>query len=132
VEFRIAQFPENLKAARAGKYMIWNVGSTAAAPDGQQALARLYGPASGGSNLSRFRLPTFDEIYRRMLVLPDGPEREALFLQLKRLGVAYMPYKVHGHRIYTDLAWPQVVGYRRPLLWNDWWQYVDIVRPGVH
>ena len=37
-----------------------------------------------------------------------------------------MPYKPHVHRIYTDLAQPWVIGYRRPLFWQDWWQYVDI------
>ncbi len=125
-EFRIAQWPENLKAARAGKLMMWDVSSSASTPDGQQALARLYGPSSGGANLARFRSPQFDDIYRRMLVVPDGPARETLFRDAKRLGVALMPYKVHGHRIITDMAWPQVVGFRRPLFWQDWWEYVDI------
>jgi len=125
-EFRIAQWPENLKAARAGALMMWDVNSLASQPDGQIELERLYGPASGGQNLSRFRLEAFDDLYRRMLVLPDGPEREALFLEAKRLLVAWMPYKVHGHRIVTDLAWPQLVGYRRPLFARDWWQFVDI------
>jgi ABC-type transport system substrate-binding protein len=125
-EFRIAQWPENLKAARAGTLMLWDVNSLAAQPDGQLELERLFGPAAGGQNLARFHLEAFDELYRRMLVLPDGPEREALFLEAKRLLVAYMPYKVHGHRIVTDLAWPQLVGYRRPLFGRDWWQFVDI------
>ncbi len=129
VDFRIAQWPENLKAARAGKLMVWDVASTASVLDGQQALERLYGPSSAGSNIARFRLPAFDAIYDRMLVLPNGPERDALFVQLKRLAVAYMPYKVRGHRIITDLAWPQVVGFRRPLCWVDWWQHVDVVEP---
>jgi hypothetical protein len=30
------------------------------------------------------------------------------------------------HRIHTDLAWPWLIGYRRPPYWNDWWSYVDI------
>jgi hypothetical protein len=24
------------------------------------------------------------------------------------------------------MAWPQLVGFRRPLFWQDWWEYVDI------
>jgi hypothetical protein len=32
------------------------------------------------------------------------------------------------HRISTDLLHPWVVGYRRPLFWQDWWQMVDIER----
>ncbi len=127
VKFVTAQWPEQLKAARAGKLMVWQLGSSAAAPDGQGSLMRLNGPQAGGQNLARFSLPAFDKVYARMSSLPDGPEREALFLEAKRLSVAYMPYKVRAHRILTDLARPGVVGYRRPLFWLDQWQYIDMV-----
>ncbi len=35
IEFKSAKWPENLKNARAGKLMVWNLGYSAAAPDGQ-------------------------------------------------------------------------------------------------
>ena len=54
------------------------------------------------------------------------PEREALFLEAKRLAVAYMPYKVLVHRIANELLHPWVTGYRRALFWNDWWHMVDV------
>ena len=126
IEFKFAKWPENLKAMQAGKLMIWGVGSSASQPDGQSALQRLYGPSSGGANLARFKLAEFDALYNRMSALPNGPEREALFLQAKRLSAAYAPYKQHVHRIYTDLLHPWLVGYRRPLFWNRWWHMVDI------
>ena len=126
IEFKFAKWPENLKAMQAGKLMIWGVGSAASQPDGQSALQRLYGPSSGGANLSRFKWPEFDALYDRMSALPNGPERDALFLQAKRISAAYAPYKQHVHRIYTDMAHPWVVGYRRGLFWNRWWHMVDI------
>ena len=129
VRFEFAKWPENLKASQAGKLMIWRVGSSATQLDGQNAFQRLYGPSTGGANLSRFRLPAFDAIYNRMSGLPNGPERDALFLQAKRLSAAYAPYKQHVHRIYTDMTQPTLVGYLRPLFWNRWWHMVDIV-PG--
>ena len=61
-----------------------------------------------------------------MSVIPDGPERERLFFEGKRILIAYMPYKYHVHRILTDLTWPWVVGFRRPPYWLAWWQYVDV------
>jgi ABC-type transport system substrate-binding protein len=128
VTFKAAKWPENMKAARAGALMIWSLGSTAAGLDGQTALARSYGPESGGQNLARFKLPAFDAIYERMQVIPDGPERDALFRRAKEIVAAYAAYKVHVHRIYSDMASPEVIGYRRPVLWQDWWQYVDIDR----
>ena len=44
----------------------------------------------------------------------------------KKLAIAYMPYKMRLNRISVDMAQPWVIGYRRPLFWSDWWQYVDI------
>ena len=67
-----------------------------------------------------------DAVYRQLSALPDGPERKKHFDEAKRLAVAYMPYKPKVHRIHTDLAHPWVIGYRRPLFWQDWWHLVDI------
>ena len=126
IEFKIGKWPEHLKAARAGKLMMWGVGSLAATPDGQGALQRYHGPQSGGQNISRFKLPAFDALYDKLNVMPDGPERQALFTEAKRIAVAYMPYRVHVHRYQTDLAHAHVVGFRKTLFWQEWWQYVDI------
>ena len=120
------KWPEQLKQARAGKLMLWFLGSTASYPDGIGMLQRLYGPQSGQQNYSRFKLPAFDRLYEQAQTLPDGPERAALFREAQRIQVAYMPMKVHVHRIINDMAWPWVIGYRRPLFWQDFYQYLDI------
>ncbi len=126
VEFVTGLWPENLRSARAGKLMVWNLGYSAAAPDGQSSLDRGASIHVGGQNLARFRDKRFDEIYERARALPDGPEREELFREAKRLMAVYAPYRFGVHRILTDLAWPWVQGYRRQYYSNAWWQYVDI------
>ncbi|MDE2369647.1 MAG: bicyclomycin resistance protein [Burkholderiales bacterium] len=126
VEFRSAKWPENLKAARAGKLMMWTLGSVATQPDGQDILGRYYGPRIQQQNYARFKLPAMDALYERLSVLPDGPEREALFRQAQRLAVAYAPYKLHCHVLVTDLVRPQLVGYRRPMFGYEWWHMVDL------
>ena len=40
--------------------------------------------------------------------------------------LAYAPYRYHVHRMVTDLMHRQVVGYRRPPFWLNWWSTVDI------
>mgnify|MGYP003401681643 FL=1 len=40
--------------------------------------------------------------------------------------IAYMPYKAHVHRIWTDLAQPWVVGYHRNVFLREFWKFVDI------
>jgi ABC-type transport system substrate-binding protein len=126
IVFKSAQWPENLKAARAGKLQFWQLGSSAAGSDGQGSLARLYGPQAASQNLARFRNAEFDRIYARMREIPDGPERDALFLKAKQIAVAYMPYKNTAHRMEADMLHGWVVGYRRPLFWQEWWHMVDI------
>jgi ABC-type transport system substrate-binding protein len=126
VNFKAAKWPENLKNARAGKLQVWNLGTSAASPDGQPSFYRGSTVHKGGQNLARFSNARFDDLFRRMSVIPDGPERERLFYEGKRILTAYMPYKYHVHRILTDLTWPWVTGFRRPPYWLAWWQYVDV------
>jgi ABC-type transport system substrate-binding protein len=126
IKFNTAQWPENLKSARAGKLQMWSLASTATTPDAQQLFNYMYGPSIGASNLARFKLPAFDAIYERMSALPDGPERAALFLEASKLLTAYMPYKMHVHRILIHLAQPWITGFRQTLFRNEVWQYVEV------
>ena len=126
IRFKTQQWPENLKGADAGTLMMWMLGSASSSPDGADWMRLLYSPLAGNGNFSRFQLEAADRIYEQLQALPDGPERDRLFHEAQRLAVAYMPYKMHAHRIFTDLTHPWVIGFRRPLFWSDWWQTVDI------
>jgi len=126
ISFVVGQWAENLKAVRAGKLMMWQLAQSAASPDGQTALAKFYSPEIGSQNMARFKHEGFDRLYERMQALPDGPEREALFLDAKRIAVAYMPWKFRVHRLDSELLHPWVSGYRKPLFWQEWWHMIDI------
>ena len=126
IEFKVAKWPEKLKASRAGKLMMWGVGWSAGQPDADTFLALGYGPNKGQANHARFDLPAFNQLYERQRMLPDGPERQALIDQAKKMMIAYMPYKVHVHRISTDLWHPWVLGFDRNIFVRDFWKYVDI------
>jgi ABC-type transport system substrate-binding protein len=126
MKFAIAQWPENYKASRAGKLQMWFLGSTASQPDGQGELETMYGEAGGEANLARFKNADFDAIYRRMLDIPDGPERAELFKRASEIVVAYMPYRIHCHRIYNDFTWPWIEGYRQPFFRNQSWHYIEV------
>ncbi len=122
----IAKWPENLKQARAGKLMMWRLGYTAAKPDAEDFLGMAFGPNEGQSNFERFKLKEFDEIFEKQKLLPDGEERKALMQQLAKLIVAYVPFKVHTHQIYTDMYQPWLIGAKRNIFMRDFWRYVDI------
>ena len=126
MDFKTAKWPENLKASRAGKLMMWGVGWVAGQPDADTFLALGYGPNKGQANHARFNLPAFNALYERQRSLPDGPERKVLMTDAARLMIAYMPYKVHVHRLFTDLAQPWVLGYQRNIFVRDFFRYIDV------
>ena len=126
IEFKIAKWPENLKSANAGKLMMWGVGWVATAPDGDTFLALGSGKSKGQANKPRFDLPAFNALYDQQKSLPDGPERMALMTAAQKLLIAYMPYKLEVHRVYTDLTQPWVIGFNRNIFLRDYWKYVDI------
>ena len=129
VVFKTAQWPENLKAGRAAKLQFWSLSSLGSGGDGLGMITRYYGPQAGNQNFPRFKHPAMDAIHEKLTVLPDGPERLALFAEARKIAVAYMPYKFQVHRLVADMMHPNVFGYRRPAYWNGWWQYVDVA-PG--
>ena len=132
IEFKTAKWPENLKSSRAGKLMMWGVGWSAGQPDGDTFLALGFGPNKGQANHSRFNLPAFNALYERQRELPDGPERQAAMTEAAKLMVAYMPYKVHVHRIWTDLTHPWVLGYDRNIYVREFWKYLDVDPAELH
>jgi ABC-type transport system substrate-binding protein len=126
VQVLTAQWPENLKSARAGKLQFWGLALLASSPDAGGSYQRYDSAQIGGQNLARVKLPAFDALHTRLVLLPDGAERRAAFDALNALAVAYMPYKFTLNRVSLDMTQPQVIGYRRALFWNEWWHYVDI------
>ncbi|HJV72272.1 ABC transporter substrate-binding protein [Ideonella sp.] len=119
-------WPEQARAARAGKLMLWFLSWNASVPDAESFLRLGYGPAIGGENLSRFNLPAFNTLYERQALLPDGPERSALIAESNRLLLAYMPIKAHVHRVGVTMYWPRLVGYRRHPFLRSFHTFVDV------
>ena len=108
--------------------MMWRVGSSAAAPDGQGALARLRQPQIGGRTWRASSCRRFDAHLRAACsCCPTGPSAQALFDEARsciaRLHAVQVPRAPHPHRHGAPAG---SIGYRRPVFWHDWWHYVDI------
>jgi ABC-type transport system substrate-binding protein len=126
IVFRIGQWPEQLKAARAGKLQMWSFGLSATSPDSGVVLQQAYGKSLGEQNLSRFKNARYDELYLKQLLMADGPERDAVIRECVRILVAYMPIKTSVHRIGTDMWHPWLVGFKRHPFSRGFWSYIDI------
>ncbi len=127
---RKAKWPDLLKESYAGKLMMWQLGGAASAPDADTWLSSLYGPNSGmKGNQANFRLAEYDRLYEKARTMPDSPERTKIYEQLAKIVVAYAPWKINVNRVLTDMWYPWVVGYRRPLIQGStFWMYLDIDR----
>jgi ABC-type transport system substrate-binding protein len=122
------KWPDHLKASDAGKLMMWQLGGSASSPDADTWLQSLYGPNAGfKGNRARFKLKAYDEAFEKASKLADSPERTKLYQEMAKIVAAYAPWKINTHRILTDLNFPYVVGFRRPLVQSqNWWMFADI------
>ena len=126
MQFRREKWPDLLKLSKAEKLQMWGLGWSAAVPDADAFFVMLYGPNAGQANHSRFKLAEFDRLYERAKRLPDGPERNALYREMNRLFLVYMPWRLGVHRFYNDMSHAWVLGYKRHPVMRGWWKYVDI------
>jgi ABC-type transport system substrate-binding protein len=128
ITFRKAKWPDLLKESNNGKLMMWQLGGSAAMPDADTWLQSLYGPNAGfKGNRARFKLDQYDRLFEKARAMPDSPERTKVYQEMTKLVVAYAPWKVNTHRIRTDMWYPHLVGFRRPLLQSlNFWKYIDI------
>ena len=126
VEYKKAKWPELLRESRAGRLMTWNLGWSATIPDAEPFYQILYGPNVGQANHSRFNHPQWNKLFDQAKLLPDGPQRTALFREMDKLFFAYAPMRPLVHRINTGLMHPWVIGYQRHPTMREFWKYVDI------
>ena len=120
------QFSDLLKDKKVANYMTSGSAWIADYPDAQNFLQLLYGPNTGQSNDSEFKLPEFDRLYEKSLALPDSPERNELYREMNRLLLAYAPWRLGVHRVFNHLQYPWVKGYKKhPILYTNF-KYLDL------
>ena len=126
METTAVQFADLLNDKRVGKFQVAGSAWIADYPDAQNFLQLYFGPNTNQSNESRFKLAEYDELYRKSLALPDGPERNAIYREMNRLLLAYAPSRLGVHRIFNHLQYPWVKGYKKhPILYTNF-KYLDL------
>jgi ABC-type transport system substrate-binding protein len=126
VDFMKQKWPDLLKMGKAGQLQMWRVGWINAYGEGDAFAQLLYGGNIGQTNYSRFDLPAYDDLYRQSRMLPDGPERTALYRRMAELVGAYNPWVLHVYTIENTLVQPWVQGYRKNAYWEHPWAYIGI------
>ena len=125
-EFPTAGFADNLKSAYQCKLMMFGLGGVAGIPDGSDFMDSYYGPNAARGNLGCYDSPAFNEMYRKMMALPQGPERQAVFSQMERQMEADTVHSLELWRIRNWLIQPWVMGYKTHPVFRGDWRYLDV------
>jgi ABC-type transport system substrate-binding protein len=129
MEFDVAPFGDNLRAAKACRLMMWESSWGADYPDGDNFMQLLYGPNTGQSNNGCYESKTFDAFYERSRDMPDSPERNRLFLEMSRQMEVDGAWSLQLSRERRWLIRPWVKGFKRHPILHAEWQYMDIQPP---
>ena len=125
-EFPISSFADNLKAAYRCEVPMWGLGGTASIPDGIDFLQSYYGPSEYQGNFGCYKSKDFDDAYEKALVMPDSPERTALYQRMLRLMEADTAEITELWMIRNWLVHPWIKGFKKhPVLHADW-MYLDV------
>ena len=95
-------------------------------PDGENFMQLLYGPNSNESNPGCYRSEAYDRLYRQAEALPDGPERNRLFVAMSRQADADTASVLGVYQRRTVVVQPWVLGHKvHPFLYSVL-PYVDV------
>ena len=120
------KWPELNKMTEAGQMMMWGLGWISGIPDGEPFYSYLVSRNIGTSNDARLRLPEYDGLYDEARILPDGPQRNALFARMNRLIVGYAPWIIDDYAYRNDLTQPWLRGFKQNPFQRWQWAYYDV------
>jgi ABC-type transport system substrate-binding protein len=110
------QFQEKV---RSGKHQIYWSGWLADYPDAENFLFLLYGPnsksVSDGENTSNYASPEFDQRYRQLKLLDDGPRKQQLIDEMVAIAQRDAPW-TFGFFPYSSGAYQQWVHNGKPTI----------------
>ena len=126
VEFVKQKWPDQLKSARLGQLQMWGGANINTTSEGFGFYGLLFGPHAGFSNLARFKLPEYDQLFVQARGMAPGAEREALMQRMSDLVSAYLPWAVTVFRYENVLVQPWIRGFKYSPIQQHPWQYLDI------
>jgi oligopeptide transport system substrate-binding protein len=123
---KVEKLPDLRKQAQLGKVQMFSYGWIADYPDGENFLQLFLTKSIGGANYTLFSHPEFDALYEKAKVMPDSPERTALYQRMVRILWVYNPWRVNSLLTNSILIHPWVIGYKKHPFAHAPWRYLDV------
>ena len=120
------KFADSIKREKRCQVLMRGAAWIADYPDGDNFMQLLYSKNIGESNNACYKSSAFDALYEQAALLPDGPERDKLYLEMQKQFEADTPWIMGVSRFRNQLIQPWVIGYKKhPILLAEW-MYFDI------
>ena len=120
------KFADSIKREKRCQIMIRGAAWIADYPDGDNFTQLLYSKNIGESNNGCYKSPAYDKLYEQSAVLPDGPERDKLYLEMQKQFEADTPWVLGVTRYRNQMVYPWVLGYKRHPVMLANWMYYDV------
>ena len=127
VENNITNFPELQDKLKRRKAQIFGLAWGADYPDAENFLQLFYGPnETPGSNNFNYKNPEYDRLYDKIRVMEPGPERTAIYKQMRAILIEDVPALGSMARTRFYL-WNKRLKNAMPAeVWHHWIKYLDI------
>ena len=127
VEGNLNSFPELQKKLIERKAQMFGLAWNADYPDAENFLQLFYGPnETPGSNNFNYKNPEFDRLYDAIRAMEPGPERTAIYQEMRQIIIDDAPMFGNMSRIRFYL-WNQRVKNILPAeVWHHWFKFVDV------
>ena len=117
---------ENAKRSTTCTTMLFGWSWFADYPDGENFMQLLYGPNSNESNAGCYQSEAYDRLYRQAEVLPEGAERNRLFISMTRQSEGDTAWLLGAYQNRIVVVQPWVLGHKvHPFLYSIL-PYVDV------
>ena len=123
---KVLKRPELRREATLGRVQMFTYGWIADYPDGENYLQLFWSKSIGGSNYTLFALPEYDRLYEQIKIMPDSPDRTAIYQRMVRLLWVYNPWRVNHLKQGTILIQPWVLGYKKHPFAHEPFKYLDV------
>ena len=123
---KVEKLPDLRRQAQLGRVQMLSYGWIADYPDGENFLQLFLTKSIGGANYTLFSHPEFDALYEKAKVMPDSPERTALYQRMVRILWVYNPWRVNSVLTNHILIQPWVIGYKKHPFAHAPWRYLDV------
>ena len=126
LEETLLDFPDLISQVNRREVPFFGFAWSSDYPDAENNLALFYSPnASPGSNHSNYNRPEFDEMYERARLMEPGPERTALYEDMRDMILSDVPYVGSLARNRYFLVNEHMRNAKPTQRYWGWFKYVD-------